>query len=252
MLRIRRRINTWRIVLRNLPKRVISAPWAQKAIGVAAANYLRLVWGTSRFIYEPADLYDRVRPDLPVIVAVWHGQHFLTSFLKRDEHRVKVLISRHRDGEINAAAVEALGLGTIRGSGAHGPDFSGKGGLFAFNAAVRALQEGHSVAMTADVPKVSRVAGLGIVKLAQMSGRPIYPVALATRRRIVLDNWDRTTINLPFSRGAGVAGAPIHVPADAGHATLELARRAVEEALNAATARAYEMVDGPVKGDARG
>ena len=106
--------------------------------------------------------------------------------------------------------------------------------------------------MTADVPKVSRVAGLGIVKLAQMSGRPIYPVAIATRRRIVLDNWDRTTINLPFSRGAGVAGAPIHVPEDADDATLELARRAVEEALNAVTARAYEMVDGPGQGDARG
>ena len=106
--------------------------------------------------------------------------------------------------------------------------------------------------MTADVPKVARVAGLGIVKIAQMSGRPIYPVAFATRRRIVLDNWDRTTINLPFSRGAGVAGAPIHVPEDAGHATLERARRAVEEALNAVTARAYEMVDGPGQGDARG
>ncbi len=98
--------------------------------------------------------------------------------------------------------------------------------------------------MTADVPKVSRVAGLGIVKLAQMSGRPIYPVAIATRRRIVLDNWDRTTINLPFGRGAGVAGAPIYVPRDADDATLELARRAVEEALNAATARAYEIADG--------
>ena len=97
----------------------------------------------------------------------------------------------------------ALGIDTIRGSGAHGPDFSGKGGVFAFNAAVRALEEGYSVAMTADVPKVSRVAGLGIVKLAQLSGRPIYPVAIATRRRIVLDNWDRTTINLPFGRGAG-------------------------------------------------
>ena len=75
--------------------------------------------------------------------------------------------------------------------------------------------------MTADVPKVSRVAGLGIVKIAQMSGRPIYPVAMATRRRIVLDNWDRTTVNLPFGRGAGVAGAPIYVPRDADDATLE-------------------------------
>ena len=106
--------------------------------------------------------------------------------------------------------------------------------------------------MTADVPKVSRVAGLGIVKLAQMSGRPIYPVAIATSRRIVLDNWDRTAINLPFGRGAVVAGAPIHVPHDADDATLELARRAVEEALNAATARAYELVDGTAEVTARG
>jgi lysophospholipid acyltransferase (LPLAT)-like uncharacterized protein len=98
--------------------------------------------------------------------------------------------------------------------------------------------------MTADVPKVSRVAGFGIVKLAQMSGRPIYPVAIATRRRFVLDNWDRTTINLPFGRGGGVAGAPIHVPLDADSDTLELARRAVEDSLNAVTARAYELADG--------
>jgi lysophospholipid acyltransferase (LPLAT)-like uncharacterized protein len=102
------------------------------------------------------------------------------------------------------------------------------------------------------VPKVSRVAGLGIVKIAQLSGRPIYPIAIATRRRIQLDNWDRTAINLPFGRGAGVAGAPIHVPRDADEATLELARRAVEEALNAATSRVYEMLEGTGDGDARG
>ena len=181
---------------------------------------------------------------MPIILAMWHGQHFLTPFLRPKDVPAKVLISRHRDGEINAAAVEALGIGTIRGSGAHGPDFSGKGGLFAFNAVGPRAREGYTVAMTADVPKVSRVAGLGIVKIAQMSGRPIYPIAIATRRRIVLDNWDRTAINLPFGRGAGVAGAPIYVPHDADDATLELARRAVEEALNAVTSRAYELVDG--------
>jgi Uncharacterized protein conserved in bacteria len=122
--------------LRNLPKRIISAPWAQKAIGITASNYLRLVWGTSRFTYEPADLFDRVRPDLPVIVAVWHGQHFLTSFLKRDEHRVKVLISRHRDGEINAIIAERLGAGTIRGSGDHNREFLRKGGVGALRGCI--------------------------------------------------------------------------------------------------------------------
>lgn len=234
--------------LRNLTR----SHWVQRATGVAAAHYLRLVWQTTRFSVEPADVYDRLPNYAPLILAFWHGQHFLTPFIRPKGMRAKVLISRHRDGEINAVAAERLGVEAIRGSGTHGNDFAKKGGVFGFNALVRALREGTNVAMTADVPKVSRVAGLGIVKLAQISGRPIYPIAIATRRRIVLDNWDRTTINLPFSRTVGVASAPIYVPLEADDATLELARRAVEEALNAVTARAYEIVDGAAQGDGRG
>jgi lysophospholipid acyltransferase (LPLAT)-like uncharacterized protein len=230
--------------LRILPKRVTTAPWAQKAIGIAACNYLRLVWNTSRFIFEPADLYDRVRPDLPVIVAVWHGQHFMTSFLKRDEHRVKVLISRHRDGEINAVVAERLGAETIRGSGDHNQEFLRKGGVGAFRSMVSALGDGYNIVMTADVPKVSRIAGLGIVMLARASGRPIYPVAMATsRRRLMLRSWDKSAVNLPFSRGAVVMGEPIRVAAEAGDDDLETARRRVETQLNLVTDRAYALVD---------
>ena len=50
-----------------------------------------------------------------------------------------------------------------------------------FKEMLSALEEGYNVALTADVPKVARVAGLGIVKLASASGRPIYPVAIATQ-----------------------------------------------------------------------
>lgn len=206
-------------------------------------SYLRLVWHTTRFIAEPADAVEQIPKRAPIIIAMWHGQHFLIPFLKPPELPAKVLISRHRDGEINAAAAERLGIETIRGSGTHGADFSTKGGISAFNEIVSALKSGYSVALTADVPKVARVAGLGIVKIAQASGRPIYPIAVATQRRVELDNWDRTTINLPFGRGGQVAGAPIHVPADADAATLELARLAVEESLNAVTSRAYELAD---------
>jgi lysophospholipid acyltransferase (LPLAT)-like uncharacterized protein len=231
--------------LRILPKRVTNAPWAQQAIGIAACNYLRLVWNTSRFIFEPADLYDRVRPDLPVIVAVWHGQHFMTSFLKRDEHRVKVLISRHRDGEINAIVAERLGAETIRGSGDHNREFLRKGGVGAFKAMHNALRDGYNIVMTADVPKVSRIAGLGIVMLARASGRPIYPVAIATSRRIKLANWDSSAVNLPFSRGAVVMGDPIRVEAEADNDGLETARQLLETQLNHVTDRAYALVDRP-------
>ena len=226
--------------------------WAKAAIGIGAAEYLRLVGGTTRFVLEPADIYERGEADMPIILAFWHGQHLLAPVARKTRHRVNMLVSRHRDGEINAIAASRLGVGTIRGSGNHGGGFVHKAGVAAFQAMLDSLADGHSIALSADVPKVARVAGLGIIKLAQASGRPIYPSAIATSRRIVLNNWDRTTINLPFGRGAGVAGEPLIVPSDADDAALETARRLLEERLNAATRRAYEIVERAGGGASRG
>ena len=188
--------------------------------------------------------------EMPAIVAMWHGQHFMAPFIKRDDprHRTKVLISRHRDGEVNARAAERLGIGTIRGSGAHNGEFHRKGGAAAFTEMLQALSEGYNIAMTADVPKVARIAGLGIVKLAQHSGRPIYAVAMASSRRIELDNWDRSAINLPFGRMAIVASNAIKVPQNSDDSALETARQLVESELNRVTARAYEIADGTGSG----
>jgi lysophospholipid acyltransferase (LPLAT)-like uncharacterized protein len=158
-------------------------------------------------------------------------------------HRAKVLISRHRDGEINARAAEKLGVGTIRGSGAHNGEFQRKGGAAAFTEMLAALKDGYNVALTADIPKVARVAGLGAIKLAQYSGKPIYPVAMASSRRIELDNWDRSAINLPFSRMGLVAAEPIYVPANFDDAALEAVRQRLESELNRVTSRAYEIAD---------
>ena len=223
-------------------RRLARSQTVQWLLGFGAAQYLRLVWYTSRVVIEPADIYQVVTPHLPVIIAMWHGQHFMVPFLSRG-HRVKVLISRHRDGEINAHAAERLGIGTVRGSGDHGGRFDLKGGVGAFKAMLAALADGYNMALTADVPKVARVAGFGIIKLARISGRAIYPVAVATSRRIVLNNWDRSAINLPFSRIAIVAVEPVTVPADADDAAMELCRAALERRLEQATARAYAITD---------
>jgi len=224
-------------------RRIREARWAQVTLGALAASYLRLVWRTARFSIEPPDFYERVAPDLPVIVAMWHGQHFMVPFVKRAEHRVKVLISRHRDGEVNAIAAERLGVRTVRGSGNHGGRHDRKGGVTAFRTMLAALAEGYNMALTADVPKVARVCGPGIVKLARASGRAIYPIAVATSHRVELSNWDRSAFNLPFGRGAIVAGDPIRVPHDADDAALEAFRRQVQSGLDGATARAYAIVD---------
>jgi hypothetical protein len=170
----------------------------------------------------------------------------MTPFLKtKENYRVKVLISRHRDGEFNAIAAERLGIGTIRGSGDHGSAFHRKGGVGAFKEMVRALAEGYNVALTADVPKRSRVVGLGIIMLARESRRPIMPLAMATSRFVRLNNWDRTTISLPFGRGIVVGIESISVPPDADAETMEQLRAQLQANLNETTRRAYAQVGRP-------
>ena len=222
-------------------KRIVASSAFMEAAGAVGTWYLRLTWVTSRKVLEPADIYKTIK--LPAILAMWHGQHFLVPFVKRPEDKAKVLISRHRDGEVNARAAHRLGVGTVRGSGAHNGEFTRKGGASAFAEMLAALKDGYTMALTADVPKISRVCGMGVVKLAQYSGRPIYPVAVATSRRIELDNWDRTAINLPFSRMGLVTNDPVYVARDADAAALEAARQRVENELNRATARAYAIAD---------
>jgi lysophospholipid acyltransferase (LPLAT)-like uncharacterized protein len=223
-------------------RRIASSPVAQRFIGFLAAEYLRLVWFTNRLVVEPASLYESVEPQQPVIVAMWHGQHFMVPFLSRG-HRVKVLISRHRDGEINAYAAQRLGIGVVRGSGDHGRRFDLKGGVAGFKSMLTALAEGYNMALTADIPKISRKAGLGIIKLARFSGRPIYPVAVVTSRRITLKNWDRSAVNLPLGRIAIVSTDPVVVPHNADDDTMEKCRLLVQQRLDWVHERAYGIVD---------
>jgi hypothetical protein len=223
--------------------KALKTPWIQEGVGWLLAGYLRLVRATSRITVEPAGIYDvRVRGDLPIIVAMWHGQHLMVPFARPDWMAASSLVSRHDDGQFNAVALRHLGIGTIRGSGAQGRKVREKGGAGAFLAMVRALKAGQTMVLTADIPKVARVAGIGIVKLAEASGRPIYPVAVTASRRIGVRSWDFTTIGLPFSRCAIVIGAPVTVPRGADEAAIEQARRAVERGLDEAHARAFALV----------
>jgi hypothetical protein len=234
--------------LKRLIRNGLRSSWFQRAVGFLAAEYLRLVWWTNRFSMDPPDIYAQVERQLPVILVFWHGQHFMTPFVKTkntSSYRAKVLISLHRDGEFNAIAAERLGIETVRGSGDHGSAFHRKGGVGAFKEMVRALGDNYNMALTADVPKRSRVAGLGVIMLARESGRPIVPFTMATSRFIRLNNWDRTTINLPFGRGVVVAGEMISVPPDADAETMEKLRAQLEANLNEATRNAYAQLGRP-------
>lgn len=223
-------------------KTVTQSSAALEVAGFLLANYGRLVRATNRVIYEPAqDFFAPFDSNRAVIVALWHGDHFLAPLLGRKGDRLTPLVSYHRDGEILARAGRYFGVTYLRGSGDNGKEFHRKKAIQAFTSMLRELKSGGSVIVTADVPKVSRVAGLGIVTLAKHSGCPIVPVAMTTSRAIRLSNWDRSCFGLPFGRMAVARGGEIHVPRDADDAALESARVNVQDTLNAVTARAYAM-----------
>ncbi|MCD2472636.1 lysophospholipid acyltransferase family protein [Jiella sp. MQZ9-1] len=215
---------------------------------VSAAIYalLRAVHATQRPVAGSCDFRRILTEQHPAIVGLWHGQHLLAPFFRPRELPYAALLSRSADAELNARVVEAFGIATIRGSGGRQTTkrTKRKGGARALVAMRRLLAEGTGICMIADIPKgTAREAGLGIVTLAKISGRPIVPSgAVTSRHHIVEGAWDKTRIPLPFGRIAVVMGAPIHVPADADDELLEIKRREVSCAIEAANREAERLV----------
>jgi lysophospholipid acyltransferase (LPLAT)-like uncharacterized protein len=224
-------------------RRIGRLRFVQHAIGALLAGYLGLVRRTSRATLIPEGFYAPVDDNSPVILTFWHGQHLMQTFPLRPHDRIHVMISRHGDGEINAHAAELLGMKIVRGSGAQRQDQVRKrGGVQALRALLSLLAAGEHVSMTADVPKNARVAGEGIITLAQLSGRPILPLGVVCSNRIDFKSWDAATVGVPFTRTAYVVGEPIFVPRDADAASREAIRRHLEAALDRMYADGYALL----------
>lgn len=162
------------------------------------------------------------------IGAFWHGRLLMTP-LVYGGRGLKILTSRHRDGELITRTVHRFGLGTVRGS-------STRGGIAGIKGLVRALQEGYDVAIAPDGPRGPRCkVQPGVIQLAKLSGRPIFPFTFSATPRKVLHTWDRFILPLPFSRGVFVWGDPIVVDPAAGTSEMEQKALLLERRLHELT-----------------
>jgi lysophospholipid acyltransferase (LPLAT)-like uncharacterized protein len=138
------------------------------------------------------------------IGAFWHGRLLMTP-LVYGGRGLKILISRHRDGELISRTVRHFGMETVRGS-------STRGGIVGIKGLVRALQKGYDVAIAPDGPRGPRCkVQPGVIQLAKLSGHPIFPFTFSATPRKVLHTWDRFIIPFPFSRGVFIWGEPIWI-----------------------------------------
>jgi lysophospholipid acyltransferase (LPLAT)-like uncharacterized protein len=145
-----------------------------------------------------------------LVPCYWHQhQLFCAKYLLQQRPRglsVGWLISPSVDGELGAMMVRRIGGGVIRGSSSH----TGARSLLDYYQAL--VKENLSPVITPDGPKGPRFKFKpGAILLAQMSGRPMLPMAYAASRAWLV-KWDKFVIPAPFTRIVIAIGAPQYVP----------------------------------------
>lgn len=215
-----------------MAKRLIRHPLVQGMLARLVALYLRLVWATTRWTLLGED-HARPLAGQPMILAFWHerlplaalGWRLLAKRVPQARgRRAQVLISRHRDGRLIAAAVKPFGIDVVHAS-------SSKGGVAGLRGLARILSEGGVAVITPDGPRgPARVAAPGVAQLAALTGVPVLPCAAASTRMRLAGSWDRMRFPLPFARGFAMVGAPVAVTRE----NTEAALAEIEAALTAA------------------
>ncbi len=162
-----------------------------------------------------------------LVPCYWHQHQLYCGKFLVQQRRLTVgwLISPSVDGEIGALMVRRLGAVAIRGSSTH----TGARALRDYYQAL--VKDNISPVITPDGPRGPRFKFKpGALLLAQMSGRPILPMAYAASRAWLI-KWDKFVIPMPFSRIVIAIGPPRYVPRVTDAAGLEQLQAQMEAEL---------------------
>lgn len=121
----------------------------------------------------------------------------------------------------------SYGAHVVRGSGTYT-------GLRAVRGAHLAIaKDGISPAVTPDGPKGPRFKFKpGAIFAAQISGKPVVPMAFAAQPAFVLKTWDKFVIPVPFGRVYIALGEPYFPAADMTDEQMREAQREMERRLH--------------------
>lgn len=158
------------------------------------------------------------------IYALWHGwQYGLLGVPSRKD--LHLLISPSLDGEVIARVTEKLGFSTVRGS-------MKRDGTKALRQMIKVLKSGRAVAYTVDGPKghIHKVKE-GVIRLAQMSQKPIVPLMSTVNWKIEINSWDKYKIPVLFATVKNYYVEPIYVPRDISEEEVEKYRQQLEDKL---------------------
>ncbi len=207
--------------------------WLNDRWPLWAAKFLRFISKRVRTRGYGFEMFE----DIPNFAAAhWHGDEL--ALTPRFGHMgLTILVSRSKDGGNMTRAAELLGYNVKRGS-------SSRGGAAGLIALIKAVREGHSVVLAVDGPRGPRgVCKPGIVRVAQKTGVPLFPVGVATSKKWTFQKaWNKAYLPLPFSRQVVLVGKPIFFSPSSSDEEMDQHCRCVEKALNQAHEEAQQKL----------
>jgi lysophospholipid acyltransferase (LPLAT)-like uncharacterized protein len=225
-------------------KRLVRSPAVMAGFGALVWVYMVVLSRTLRWRIEGAEHARELWFSKgPFVLVTWHSRIMLMPVIQLNlrkgwperPHRLTVMVSASRDGEITQQTAKLLDLHVIRASAAKKNSNKDKRSFQGAREAMSVMQKGACLCATVDGPRgPPEVMNMGVVKLAQQMGAPILVYGLsanAPRMR----TWDRLLFPAPFARASVVFEAPIAASKDMDSEALRLL---VENRLKAVVARA--------------
>jgi lysophospholipid acyltransferase (LPLAT)-like uncharacterized protein len=185
-------------------KKFLKSSFAQAFAAFLLSLTIRFVYLSSRKNrHVDAAAIRYMRGEDNAIFAFWHGRMMLLPAFNPGKRKMRVLISRHRDGSLISQVIAHFGQATVSGS-------SSKGGSAAASEILELLKNGENISITPDGPRgPAQIAAPGIATLARLSGKVVLPVTFASTREAHMRSWDRFVVAKPFARIEFFVGAPI-------------------------------------------
>ena len=209
--------------------------WHQRLAAFLIYLLVRAVAMTLRYRWErdPVEIPEGGRP---YVFCTWHNRLPLSVILYeqymkriRQPFRLAAIVSASRDGAMMTAVLKRFKVLPARGS-------SSRRGAQVLMELAGALAQGYDAALASDGPR-GPVYGvkMGVVVLAQITGRALVPASYHLSSKITVKSWDRFQIPLPFSKCTINFADPVPVPRTGGDEGREKIRAQVEAKLRELT-----------------
>jgi len=221
----------------SFKKKIFKFTFTQKILAYLGYLYILFVGITSRIEISNEEFSNYMwKEEKPFILAFWHSQLMMISYVWKSKAILNMLASSHSDGRFGAYIAGYFNLKNI--------SIESKNKSPSLRQIFKILNNGNYLGVTPDGPRgPNQKVSEGIIKIAINSQVPIIPLGFASSKNFKLKSWDSFLITYPFSQCKFVWGEPIKIPSTTKDTEIKKYRIYLEEKINYCISVAESKLD---------